>query len=45
MVDRTTNAAPRRRLIVNADDYGLSPGVNAGVLAAHRDGLVTFAWR
>src|SRR4051794_17820070 len=30
-----------RRLIVNADDYGLSPGVVAGVLAAHRDGLVT----
>ena len=31
------------RLIVNADDYGLSPGVNAGVLAAHCDGLVTSA--
>jgi hopanoid biosynthesis associated protein HpnK len=28
---------------VNADDYGLSSGVNAGVLAAHRDGLVTSA--
>ena len=35
--------APSRRLIVNADDYGLSPGLNAGVLAAHRDGLVTSA--
>lgn len=34
---------PFRALIVNADDYGLSPGVNAGVLAAHRDGLVTSA--
>ena len=43
MSDRTTSVAPRRRLIVNADDYGLSPGVNAGVLAAHRDGLVTSA--
>jgi chitin disaccharide deacetylase len=32
-----------RYLIVNADDFGLSPGVNAGVLAAHRDGLVTSA--
>src|SRR5260370_29921456 len=43
MLDRTTSAAPSRRLIVNADDYGLSPGLNAGVLAAHRDGLVTSA--
>src|SRR5215212_9818878 len=43
MSDRTTSVAPRRRLIVNADDYGLSPGVNAGVLAAHRRGLVTSA--
>ena len=32
-----------RRLIVNADDFGLSPGVNAGVLAAHRAGIVTSA--
>ncbi|HZU07578.1 MAG TPA: ChbG/HpnK family deacetylase [Chloroflexota bacterium] len=32
-----------RLLIVNADDYGLSPGLNAGVLAAHRAGLVTSA--
>lgn len=30
-----------RRLIVNADDYGLTPGVSAGILAAHRDGIVT----
>lgn len=30
-----------RRLIVNADDYGLTPGVNAGILAAHRHGIVT----
>jgi predicted glycoside hydrolase/deacetylase ChbG (UPF0249 family) len=28
---------------VNADDFGLSPGVNAGVLAAHDAGLVTSA--
>jgi predicted glycoside hydrolase/deacetylase ChbG (UPF0249 family) len=28
-------------LIVNADDYGLSPGVVRGVLAAHRAGIVT----
>jgi chitin disaccharide deacetylase len=30
-------------LIVNADDFGLSDGVNAGVLRAHRDGIVTSA--
>jgi chitin disaccharide deacetylase len=30
-----------RRLIVNADDFGLSPGVSAGILAAHRHGIVT----
>ena len=32
-----------RALIVNADDFGLSAGVNAGVIAAHRAGLET--WR
>ena len=31
----------RRRLIVNADDFGLSAGVNEGILRAHRDGIVT----
>lgn len=36
-------AHPARLLIVNADDYGLSPGVNRGVLAAHRAGIVTSA--
>jgi chitin disaccharide deacetylase len=30
-------------LIVNADDLGLSDGINAGVLRAHRDGIVTSA--
>lgn len=30
-----------RILIVNADDYGLSPGVSAGILRAHRHGIVT----
>ena len=28
-------------LIVNADDFGLTPGVSAGILAAHRHGIVT----
>ncbi len=32
-----------KRLIVNADDYGRSPGVNAGVLEAHARGIVTSA--
>ena len=32
-----------RRLIVNADDLGLSDGVNRGVLRAHREGIVTSA--
>lgn len=30
-----------RRLIVAADDFGLSPGVNAGILRAHREGILT----
>jgi predicted glycoside hydrolase/deacetylase ChbG (UPF0249 family) len=30
-----------RRLIVNADDFGMSPGVSAGILAANRHGIVT----
>ena len=32
-----------KRLIVNADDFGETPGVNRGVLEAHRRGLVTSA--
>ncbi|MDZ4769998.1 MAG: ChbG/HpnK family deacetylase, partial [Chloroflexota bacterium] len=28
-------------LIVNADDYGLSPAVSAGIRKAHQDGIVT----
>lgn len=30
-----------RLLIVNADDFGLSPAVNAGIIAAHTGGIVT----
>ncbi len=30
-------------LIVNADDFGQSPGINAGVIRAHRSGVVTSA--
>lgn len=30
-----------RELIVNADDFGLTPQVSQGILDAHRDGIVT----
>jgi predicted glycoside hydrolase/deacetylase ChbG (UPF0249 family) len=32
-----------RYLIVNADDFGLSPGVNEGIAAAHEHGILTSA--
>src|ERR1700757_2351877 len=32
-----------RRLIVNADDFGLSPSVNQAVIRAHREGVLTTA--
>ena len=32
-----------RLLIVNADDFGLSTGTNAGIVRAHEDGIVTSA--
>jgi len=35
--------SPDRRLVVNADDFGLSAGVNAGILRAHVEGIVTSA--
>jgi chitin disaccharide deacetylase len=30
-----------RRLIVNADDFGLTPGVNRAIVEAHQNGIVT----
>jgi chitin disaccharide deacetylase len=33
----------RRLLIVNADDFGLSPEANAAILRMHREGIVTSA--
>jgi predicted glycoside hydrolase/deacetylase ChbG (UPF0249 family) len=33
----------RRRLIVNADDFGRSAGINRGIAAAHERGIVTSA--
>lgn len=32
-----------RRLIVNGDDFGYTEGVNAGIVRAHRDGILTSA--
>jgi predicted glycoside hydrolase/deacetylase ChbG (UPF0249 family) len=32
-----------RVLIVNADDFGQSPGINRGVVRSHEDGIVTAA--
>ena len=34
---------PIRRLIVNADDFGLSHSVNQAVIRAHREGILTTA--
>jgi len=31
----------KRTLIVNADDFGLSPGINRGIIEAHTHGIVT----
>jgi predicted glycoside hydrolase/deacetylase ChbG (UPF0249 family) len=33
----------KKVLIVNADDFGRSPGVNRGVIRAHEEGIVTSA--
>lgn len=32
---------PAKRLIVNADDYGMAVGINTGIIEAHRCGIVT----
>jgi hopanoid biosynthesis associated protein HpnK len=36
-------ASAGRQIIFSADDFGLSAGVNAGILRAHRDGILTNA--
>lgn len=41
--DRRTAVRGGRRLVVNADDFGQSAGVNDGVLEAHARGIVTSA--
>ncbi len=37
------SGASERVLIVNADDFGRSPGVNRGVIRCHEEGIVTSA--
>lgn len=37
----TSPHAAARRVVVNADDLGLSPGINRGIVVAHLHGLVT----
>jgi len=32
-----------RRLVINADDFGRSPSINAAVIQAHREGVLTSA--
>ena len=36
-----TGCMKRKRIIINADDFGWSAGVTEGILKAHRDGVVT----
>ena len=31
----------RKQLVVNADDFGFTPDVNAGIVEAHRNGILT----
>ena len=37
----TVDSAAQIRLVVNADDFGMSPGISRGILRAHREGIVT----
>ena len=41
MGDRIGNCAEVKRLIVNGDDFGFSREVNAGIIRAHREGILT----
>src|SRR5438552_18876794 len=45
MADKSYQGAAvgRRRLIVNADDFGRSPSINQAVIRAHREGILTTA--
>lgn len=43
MGDSNPQPSSPRRLVVNADDFGLSPSVNEAVIRAHREGILTTA--
>jgi chitin disaccharide deacetylase len=43
MIGPSPGINDRRRLIVNADDFGLSAGVNEGIARCHEQGIVTSA--
>src|SRR5437773_8538058 len=38
---RWRNEAPVRWIIVNADDFGITSGMNRGIIEAHREGILT----
>lgn len=38
-----TKENPTRKLILNADDFGATRGVNDGIIRAHRDGILSSA--
>jgi predicted glycoside hydrolase/deacetylase ChbG (UPF0249 family) len=40
---QTQQMAAERRLIVNGDDFGRTPGINRGIIRAHEEGIVTSA--
>jgi hopanoid biosynthesis associated protein HpnK len=42
-MDRPDHPQSRRRLIVNADDFGRSHSINQAVIRAHREGILTAA--
>ena len=41
MMRTALDSAAEIRLVVNADDFGMSPGISRGILRAHREGIVT----
>jgi len=43
MIGSTLAATATRQLIVNADDFGQTDGINAGIVECHRAGIVTSA--
>src|SRR5436189_797353 len=38
---RWRNEAPMKWLIVTADDFGITSGINRGIIQAHREGILT----